>query len=317
MSTHQHKPTANKTIGGVQYTKGRDPSNTAQIQIEFIKELQRRFKRVRGRIRNRVGYQNDALTLRSNADETDVFLTDPEKVDQFIKQLREWLREEVLEIVDPIRVQNGQHWTRDYLQNAYVAGAQTAQGRLMQAGVSLTADGSDEILERAVSVRQLQDIYTRAFENLQGITDDMAREVRTTLTRGIAEGWNPKKMASELNREIRSMTRTRAVTLARTETIHSHTEATLNEYERAGVDGVSHTSRMHAHDDDVCLFCRVTGGETYTLREFRDVSARFQGSVYRLAPPSHPNCRCSPMPAMGVGELPPLEERVPGTILSR
>ena len=320
MSTHPHNHTANEEVGPVSLTKGADPSNTHSIQRAFVRDVLRRFRRIRGLIRQTVGYENDALQLKANDDSDPVevfdFPTDRGKVRAFIRQLQEWLHNEVVEIDDPISINNGEHWTAEYLQSAYVTGVQTAQGRLMSEGASLPAYDREAIVTRPTSVRQLQEIYTRAYENLTDITDDMAATIRNELTDAIRDGKNPRKVASRLNDKIQSITNTRATTLARTEVINSHANAALRTYEDAGADVVSHTSRMTARDASVCPWCRRLDSVPFTLQEFQTVTARWRGQMWRAGVPGHPNCRCTPSPELGVSgdDLAPLEDRIPDTI---
>lgn len=311
--------TANEKVGPVKVTKGRDPSNTHSIQRAFVRDILRRFRHIRGLIRKTVGYENDALQLTQNESEPREsfdFPTDKGKIRAFMRQLREWLQNEVIEINDPISVQNGDHWTAEYVRAAFITGTQTAQGRLMQRGVSITADDQETILNRPVTVRQLRDIYTRVYENLQDITDDMADVIRTELTRAIAEGQNPRKVASRINNEIQNLTKTRAVTLARTEVMNSHSDAAMDAYERAGAEVVTHTSRLTAKDASVCPFCRALEGVPFTLREFQNVTVRWGSQIMRIGIPAHPNGRCSPMPEIGLSgdDLAPLSERIPNSI---
>jgi len=311
--------TANKRVGRdatVDLTVGTDPSNTASIQEAFVRAIQKRLREVRGVVRRSVGYQNDALNLTSNVDEREAF--DFPREITFTEQFREWLREALDTGLSLRAVRAGEHWSAEFLEDAYITGAQAAQGRLMQAGASLTASRPESIIDRPVAVQQLRDIYTRAFENLEGISTDMATTVRETLTEGITLGWNPRKMARKMNEDITQLTRTRAVTLARTETIESHATATLDEYERAREDvGVRHSAFLTAKDGSVCPFCRRIEDNVLTIDEMRSTTTRFRGQIYRAKPAAHPNCRCSVVPKIGVGsdELAPLRERVPGDIL--
>lgn len=327
MSAHDHKTTANEQLAGITLTKGQNPSNTHAIQREFIREIQRRLKQIRGLIRKTIGYKNDALHLKQQTQPSSLqvnaepkesfdFPTEQGRIRAFMRVLRGWLREEVLGTVDTSKIQDGEHWTGKYLRNAYVTGVQLAEGRLMQEGVSITASEREAILDRPISIRQLQDIYTRAYSNLKDITDDMAGVIRRELTEGIREGENPRKVASRINREIQDITHTRAVTLARTETMRSHADATLRTYEQAGVDVVNHTSRLTAQDQRVCPFCRALEGIPFTLTEFASGTVQWGTQTMRLGIPAHPNGRCSPMPEVGLDgdELEPLEDRVPDSI---
>lgn len=312
--------TANEQVGpsGVELTKGRDASNTHSIQRALLRELQRRLRDVRGAIRRTVGYKNDALQLRANADAEEAydFPTQEGRARAFMRDLRRWLREALIgDATERPRIENGDHWLAEYVREAYQVGLSTGEGRLLQAGVSLTPSDVEDALRRPITQRQLADLYARSFENLKQVTEDAAQQLRETLTAGIAAGKNPRKLASELNEELTKIERSRLSTIARTEVINSHAEAALDTYEQHGTDVVGHTSRLTAKDASVCAFCRALGDVPFTLSEFRSVTVSWGGQSRRIGVPAHPNGRCSPVPEIGLsaGDLPPLDERIPNT----
>lgn len=295
MSCYTHNTTANAR----QAPNG--PNNAHGIEQDFVDEIKQRFRRLRGLIRRTVGYKNDALALSSNADEREAFdfPTDQTKIAAFIRWLKNAVREEILEPANPSDVEAGQHWTLVYIREAFRAGVNQSTGLLFQQGASVENIPNDGILSRPFFQRDLQDLYTRTYSNLESITEDIAPVVRETLTEGFARGWNPKKMARELTSEVRSIERTRAETLARSETINAHSSATLRNYERAGVDVVGHATWKDASDTDVCAFCRRLDGVALSLEEARTGAVEWRGQVYRLQPPAHPNGRCTLLPSVG------------------
>ena len=132
-------------------------------------------------------------------------------------------------------------------------------------------------------------LYTRNYRELKGITDAMDQEISRVLTRGFAEGWNPRKMAREINDRVDKVGLTRARTLARTETIHAHSEATLNRYESMlGADAqvTGKAELLTAGDRRVCPICESLEGTVFSLTEARGVV------------PVHPNCRCAFLPVV-------------------
>lgn len=306
----------------------RDPTNTRGLQKDLLEDIQRRFQRLKTAIRQKVGYQNDALHLMQDApgsllaaNEKDrfEFVTRDDLITTFIRWLKTQIDDEILEPATEQAVRDGQHWLAPYIKAAAERGYQNATGRLMQAGVSVESRDLEVVFNLPVHRRQLQDLYTRAYANLKSITDDMADEIRDELTQGLADGDNPREMARRLTNRIETLRRTRAEVLARSEIIHSHTSETLTRYgEAPGEVGVNHAGWLAADDTRTCPFCRRLDGVTLTLREAREGAVEWRGQVYRLAPPSHPAGRCSLTPAVGVdlGSLPPLAERVPGTVLS-
>jgi len=316
--THTH--TANEQIGhsGATLTKGRDPSNTHELQKALLRALQRRLREVRGAIRRTVGYENDALQLRANADATEAydFPTRQARVRAFLRDLRRWLREALVgDVTATTKIQNGDVWFAEYIDSAYQIGVQNGEGRLLQAGVSLTPSDPTDALRRPIAREQLAELYGRVFEDLQGVSEDAARQLRQALTGGLAAGKNPRDIARSLSEELRQIERSRLTTIARTEIISSHTDAALSTYEQHGADVVGHTSRLTAKDTSVCSFCRALEDIPFTLSEFRSVTVSWGGQPRRIGVPAHPSGRCSPMPEIGLSadELDPLAERIPNT----
>jgi hypothetical protein len=311
---------ANERVGhaGVKLTKGADATNTHEIQKAFLREFQRRLREVRGAIRRTVGYENDALELAANADAEEGydFPRTEARAQAFVRDLREWLREALIgDATATAQIRNGDHWIAEYVDQAYQVGASAAEGRLMQVGVGLSPTDPQELLRRPVAQRQLADIYARTFEALQGVTEDAARQLRESLTGGIAEGVNPREMARRLNKELEDIEQDRLATIARTEVVRSHADAATDVYQSNDAEVVSHSSRLTAQDQNVCAFCRSLEGIPFALSEFQSVVVSWGGQPYRIGVPAHPNGRCSPMPEVGLDgdDLDPLDERIPGS----
>lgn len=304
-----HSPTANRQAR----------ATSAIVEEQFLEELRRRFRRVRGLVRRTVGYENDALGLSANAEEREAFdfPTDRGKATEFARWLRQALVDEVLEPTDQGAVADGGHWTAPYIRSAVIRGVNQSTGLLYQQGGNVENIPDDDILSRPIFERTVRDLYQRTYENLESVTEETAPQVRDTLTTGLAQGWNPRKAARELTTEVRSIQHTQAETLARTETINAHSEATLRNYERAGVDTVSHGEWQATQDTRTCPFCRRLSGAELTLEEMSTGAVEWRGQVYRLQPPAHPNGRCVILPSIG-GSAPTsrLADRVPGTVLS-
>jgi SPP1 gp7 family putative phage head morphogenesis protein len=291
-----------------------DPTNTEGIREAFIKEVRRRFRRVRGAVREAVGYEDDVLHLSddarlADADDVERFASDEGKTAAFMAWVVEKVRTEVLEPMSPRAVQNGEHWTATYIRSAYARGWENARARLRNEGVAV--EEAEDIFRLGVPQRQLRRLYTRAFENLASYPDSGSLEpVRETLTQGLAEGVNPKEMARRLTKQVRSFQRTHAEVLARTEIINSYAEATLDRYERAGVDGVTVSGEFATADDSrVCPICDSIEGAEFAADEMRTATFTFDpssdpdavpsdGGTYPVKPPVHPRCRCTILPVV-------------------
>jgi len=305
--THRHHQAGLRELSG-------DPTNTEDLRERFLREIRRRFRRLRGRIREAAGYEDDVFHLAqdarlADADDVERFPTDGGKTRAFIAWLREKLDDDVLEPATRREVRDGEHWSATYIRAAYVKGWEQARERLQNAGVATEA--VDDVFRLGVPTEQLRRLYTRTYENLESVTSAAAPAVRETLTEGLAEGVNPKEMARRLTETVRGLQRTRAEVLARTEVINSYAEATLDRYDRVGVDGVTVSGEFATADDDrVCPICNALEGEEFATDAMRTATFEFDpstapdavesdGGTYPVKPPVHPQCRCAILPVIG------------------
>jgi len=289
-----------------------DPTETETLRRRFLREVRRRFRRVRGAIREAVGYEMDVLHLSQDsrlaeAEDIERFATDEGKARAFATWIREQLREEVLDPVRRGEIRDGGHWTAQYIRSSYGQAWEQAADRLRSRGVA--TESVDDVFNLGVPREQLRRLYTRTYENLESITTEAVPQVRETLTQGLAEGVNPREMARRLTEEVRTVQRTRAEVLARTELINSYSESTLDRYERAQVNGVTVSGEFSTADDsDVCPICESIEGTEYTTDELREATFEFEPSEsepdhlagpYPVKPPVHPQCRCAILPVVG------------------
>jgi SPP1 gp7 family putative phage head morphogenesis protein len=288
-----------------------DPTNTEGLRRRFLRAMRRRFRALRGQVREAAGYDDDVFHLAqdarlADADDVERFPTNAGKTRAFIAWLREKLRTEVLEALPRRAVQNGEHWTATFIRAAYVAGWEQARARLRNEGVAV--DEVENVLRLGVPQEQLRRLYTRTYENLASVTGEAAPVVRDVLTQGLAEGVNPREMARRLTKEVRTIQRTRAEVLARTEIINSYAEATLDRYDRAGIDGATVSGEFATADDArVCPICESIAGAEFALDAMRTETFAFEPSSsepdhlageYPVRPPVHPQCRCAILPVI-------------------
>lgn len=321
-----------------------DPTKTLDTRRQFIKAIERRFRRVRGIVRETVGYENDALHLTQDASSTPPprrgvpgQQSEPGPVESFpvaqsalVAAFSAWFADLARRVIlEPTSVTDRtpgpqalpvaawDHWTVPFIDQAVAQGASQARGLLLQEGLNTTPLPDGGVREGERFHPQLRTRYWSAFDELDGITTDMAEEIDRTLREGLDEGVNPDEMARRLTSEIRAIEHSRARTLARTETIFAHSHSAVERYRAAGVEGVAHVGRIVTPDDHLCAFCRRLSDEVFTLDEFMGTRALFRGQRYFVGTPGHPNCRCAPIPKPGVDAdgLAPLEDRVPGEVI--
>lgn len=273
-----------------------DPTQTTVLRNNYEAALYKRFRRVKGLIRTTVG-ENDALRIGSQSRRTRLasprddfgFEENAQKQAAFEEWLQGAIEDEILEPVGESGLLQGQHYTGSFVRAAVRKAIELAQGRLQQADFQVPDASVDAVLNRPIHQSTLRTMYRRHYRALEGVTQEMDRQMSRTLTEGFAQGHHPRKMASELNDRIDKIGITRARTIAQTETISTHASAALNEYERHGADQVTQEVEFsHADDERVCQICRGLGGDVFTVDEARGV---IPGST-------HPNCRCSWLPVL-------------------
>lgn len=291
MSTHAHSHRASRTNA----RPNGDPTNTTGIRESYAAEAYNRFRRLKGLVRTTVE-ENDALRLgdrsrrgRFNARPQDDFrfTTRAEKEAAFLEWFRNALDDEVLKPVGSRTVRRGGHWTAAYVRSASRRGIKNANQRLKRQGHSIDVGvgNVDATFNAPVHQDLLRSLYLRNYRALKGVTDAVDKEISRVLTEGVAQGKNPREMASTLNERIDDVGITRARVLARTETVRAANEQALTRYEQAGVDEVGvEVEWLTAQDDRVCPVCASKAGNRYSVEEAHGIL------------PQHPQCRCTFVP---------------------
>lgn len=271
-----------KDIFGLDGPPGRPPVFTVQQQVpdsarEELNALRRRIMEL-----YRQGKLGEAISeLRSYVLHPGRFAF-PQAA-QKVALFRAWLDEAQDVVVAGV---DGE-WTHTYVKRAYLKGLTDAERRAMQAGLSVDDMDPSKVVLQPVHHDALQMLYTRSYQDLQGISAAAGTAISRELADGFAAGLNPKTMASAINKRLATVGLHRARTLARTEVIRAHAEATLSRYRQFGVKAVAGRAEFAtAGDDRVCPICEGLDGEVFTLDDAKGVI------------PVHPNCRCTWLPVV-------------------
>ncbi|GIW60135.1 MAG: hypothetical protein KatS3mg087_1201 [Patescibacteria group bacterium] len=230
------------------------------------------------------------------------FRTDPEKIDEFTR----WLRS----VVDPLLLGPGtdtlsdEAWITRYIRTVFAEGIERAFAYFPAAPMETIPffTGTKEDFLRAsfahpVARARFDLLASRMLTDLKGITGELETRLRRVLADGFARQESPWTIARNITREIGTIERTRAKTIARTEVIRAHNEGQLIGFEMLGVDkvgvlvewrvsGLGVTARGNPSP---CPICAPLNGIVLKISEAKGLL------------PRHPNCMCSWIPA-GVGE---------------
>lgn len=278
----------------------RDPTRTTLIRKKFMADIRRRFRALRRElldffiVKDALGQdsRNSFITMASPREFE--FRTDAGKLQAF----KDWFQQQVdANILSPTPgTPFGQPWTTTYVESAYKRGVLNAFISSNQLDLDLgdddIGDQSRESFLRSAftapeTLSKIQLLSTRTFSELEGVTAAMGTEMNRILAQSIADGLGAADTARALAQRLDSLTRDRAMTIARTELIHAHAEGQLDSFTRLGVSKLGVMAEWStAGDDHVCPLCEEMEGKTFTIDEAR-------GMI-----PLHPNCRCTWIPSV-------------------
>ncbi len=267
-----------------------DPSRTTDISRVWMKEAKERFDGLWKAIEDLI-VTEDALGLKPIGVHFNgfainnrwYFLTNPQKFEAF----GNWLRAEIgSRILDKEGM--GSAWTDKFVRAAYKKGVtraykelsskrqQIARSNFLNSGVSAQVEMSLATAKRLDSAKILLD---RSFGYLKNATDQMATDMGRVLATGVSRGLTPAEIAKTLKREF-GIAFNRAMTIARTETVHAQAEGQLDGYEDQGITHVSVMAEW-VTQEGACPQCSAMEGTVFTIAEARGLI------------PRHPNCKCA------------------------
>ena len=295
-----HK-TESLTINGILKT---DPTRTLFTRKRFVTEMNKRFAHLKKRVKEGIVVEGRLLKnafvpfpiINTPIDWASRY--DPDKIPDFM----DWLTEQNerfilskgqagLEIIG-----QKERWTDLYIRSAYQKGVARARAELRKGGMDIPSfesrliggDGDPfglgGVFSQPFHADRVRFVYTQTYEGLKGITKAMDAPISRILAEGMAQGRNPKEIAKSVSERIDKIGLTRARTLARTEVIRAHHNANINEYERAGIEGVTVKAEWVTAGFNVCVLCQANEGRVFTLKDIRGLI------------PLHPSCRCVALP---------------------
>lgn len=302
-----------------------DPTRTITLRRRYAAQMRKRFRHFRGMIWDAIvnkdvfgiaggnsGLQGNVLVTHQANVPDGAF--DFPRVDQKINAFMEWLEEQAENELLTVgrRQQIGsaieQSWQDVFIEDTYKRGVLRATHELGLAEfpdiTSVEARGGIEVvMSMPAHTDRMGVLFTRAFNELKGITNAMDQHISRVLAQGLADGDGPRLLARKLNATISGKgarglgitdtlgrfipAQRRAEILARTEVIRAHHQGMVQTYKNWNVIGVSVQAEFRtAGDNRVCSQCLALEGEKfYTL-----------AAVENLIP-VHPQCRCMILPA--------------------
>lgn len=231
-----------------------DPTRTIILRGQFISQVNKRFRDLKNAITHLLTKDNflepavpqeyrPGITLIGLAAKYEYLRSDV-KVDLFMDWLKDQESQGILEITQRpggLRRGQSQAWTDTYIQSSYQRGIGQARADLRTAGADISSfqsipGGVAGVFNQPFHADRVALIYTRCFNEMEGITEAMNGHLSRELALGMAQGQSPYQIARRINEKVDNIGIVRGRLIARTEIVQSHNEAALNEYERAEIE---------------------------------------------------------------------------------
>jgi hypothetical protein len=254
-----------------------EPTRIRSLRQRYAQRLRGAWADVRAALRRGL-VENDALETEALASDPTRNQFDFDTDAQTAEAFSEWLETQTeRDILQRFGDEN------QFISKAYERGVEDAQAELKALEMPQGRAGATA-LRLPVHRDQLRSLYARSFNELEGMTDAVATDLRRELTEGLAAGEGPRDIASNLTDVIGRVedgtprgAMNRATRIARTELMNSMNHGRLQEWERAGVEKVGVLLAPGA-----CPQCQAyKAGGPYP-------ASKAYGNL-----PRHPNCRCT------------------------
>lgn len=115
-------------------------------------------------------------------------------------------------------------------------------------------------------------------DRIKGIADTTKEEIRGLVDAATEAGWSSERLAQEIRDRSDGMSKSRAMTISRSESGTAYNQGALLSYEEAGV------TEVEVLDGDEDEICAEANGQTWSLEEAAE------------NPLGHPNCTRSFVP---------------------
>ncbi len=288
-----------------------DPTKTGPVRRAWMKMLEAKFRELDRRVYQRLVHEyGHGLTENCRmSDPSDTFAAvedvtpgrgltlgmvvntqyDFPQSEGYLQQFKSWLLAQLSELFYPMAEDS---WWREYVAKGWQMGAAK-----VYAAWKAPSDFLASSFNQPVAINKVKLLAARVLTELENVTQDMATKMSRVLVDGLIQGKSPREVAREMSKSVEGISKQRALTIARTETVRAHAEGQLDTLRGLGMSQVgvavewstSHMGLTRKGNPSPCPQCAPMEGVVFTLEEAT-------GMI-----PRHPNCMCSFIPA-NVGE---------------
>lgn len=277
-----------------------DPTNTTTLRRRYGSRLRGQLGKLMAAIRDGIVTEDVFLLQNEPKAPSDQEPYQFPRQQGQIRAFMDWLRKQIskgfLQVVNPE--------SNVFIKAAYEQGVNGARRRL-------DVETPEPDFSLPTHQRALRELFTRNYELLQDVTEDMSREIRDELTEGLRDGDHSSKIASEISDRVQKVGKHRATVISRTEVINAYSEGSLQQYKDVDVEQVTLEAEvLTAQDERVCEICkaveamgvfsldRIENGvvSKEQLQTYADDDVSLPDTRWNPKPPIHPQCRCTLLP---------------------
>ena len=190
----------------------------------------------------------------------------------------EWLRAWLDKTIEEVVIKPSHKAQGEIVKTAYKQGVVWADTNL----AALTVGG--KLGAGPIDWRALDVLKARNTSLMTKLGADLNAGIIEGLTEGLMQGESIPHLTKRIQNAVQVIGRTRAETIARTETMYAVNQGTLIRYSQAGVRRVRWLTGL---DERACEECESLHGNEYEI-----------GSEPAI--PAHPRCRCTVIPVIEV-----------------
>ncbi len=280
-----------------------DPTKTVGVRKRWISQLNKRFRKLKSDINKLLLKGEDGGVAVPHVDVSGivvnqdfVFSNDVESVARFMA----WLDIKIQQEIIGVSATPNNIWHNQYINQAYSRGIKQTLAEMRKLGItssdvesvkpaaiigSATPNFVTTVGSGPIHLDAIRTQYFRTFSDLNGVTDEMSKQINRVLVDGMEQGLGIKKIAKNINNRVDKIGLTRAKLIARTETARSYNSGTIAEFEdistRAGTE--PKYQWITAGDGKVRPSHATRNKQIYTKSE----------ALSRIG---EPNCRCALKP---------------------
>ena len=132
----------------------------------------------------------------------------------------------------------------------------------------------------------VQSVIAKLAKQVRNVADTTKDDIRRLTGMAASEGWSNETLAREIRKTGADLSRSRSLSIARTESAAGYTGGSIAAYQASGV--VSATQWLMGPDS--CDICTALDGQR------ADLGDTFPGGF--AGPPAHPHCTCVLQPVI-------------------